>query len=537
MQIRTHEGLIIQTKEDNMTTRIRYVQRVIGTIKGGVEADLTEKTLIVGPNGAGKSAIVNAVELSLVGGASDIEGRAWVQDAKRLGRLADEVTTEATISTGELCGFTLTKGKTVHKNGIGASLPYREVREALTGSAAKAYSFLLLNACASVTKEDIAENVPANLRDHFMQEYAQLSGVPVDRLNVIEGRFAQSARDAKKEAKGAADAAALASPCTATVLQSDIDTLVTRRGELEQQLAGIHAANQAYHALAQMQRLISEAEGLQKRIEQASEENPVRAQRARALRVVAEMHLSPEIAHCGICQSVLHKDKLDAYLRQLVAVIDAEPSGSDMGALQRRAGDIRRDFALLTPRATGAPAALVSADALSAQLDAVRTELDVKTGHRGAHAQHERMLEAVGTLASEATKYKALADAAKTAVAKLVDANLALFRQSVQAYLGGADKFHFEVGKNTIQFGLLRGDKLVTSLSGAEWARVLTAISCACAHSELPVVIPEERMWDRQTLRDTMVALTSAPCQVILTSTEKPAGRSPRGWTVIELDS
>jgi hypothetical protein len=520
-----------------MTTRIRHVQRVIGTIKGGVEADLAAKTLIVGPNGAGKSAIVNAVELSLVGGASDLEGRAWVQDAKRLGRLADEVATEATISTGELCGFSLTKGRAVHKNGIGASLPYRKVREALTGSAAKAYSFLLLNACASVTKEDVAENVPANLRDRFMQEYAQVSGAPVERLNIIEGLFAQSTRDSKKEAKGAADAVTIAARgMGATVLQSDIDTLVARRGELEQQLAGVQAANRAHQALTRLHELVAAAGALAARIDATPKADPLRAHRANALKTVAEMHLQPEVGHCGICQSVLSKDKLGAYLRQLVAVIDAEPSGSEMIELQRQAATIRGEYDLLAPLAKGAPEAPVSAAALSIQLDAVRSELGDKAGQRGAHAQHERMLEAVSTLDAATIEYKALSDAAKRAVAKLVDANLALFRQSVQAYLGESDRFHLEVSKSTIQFGLLRGDTLVTSLSGAEWARVLTAISCACAHSELPVVIPEERMWDRQTLRDTMVALTAAPCQVILTSTVSPAGRAPKGWKILELE-
>ena len=101
-----------------------YIKKVTGSIKGGVDADLTEKTLIIGSNGAGKSAIVNAVELALVGGASDIEGRAWVQDVKRLKRLGEFVNVQATLDDETACTFKIKKSKAEHQNGVNGSLPY-----------------------------------------------------------------------------------------------------------------------------------------------------------------------------------------------------------------------------------------------------------------------------------------------------------------------------------------------------------------------------------------------------------------------------
>ena len=50
----------------------------------------------------------------------------------------------------------------------------------------------------------------------------------------------------------------------------------------------------------------------------------------------------------------------------------------------------------------------------------------------------------------------------------------------------------------------------------------------------LLVFTPEERAFDPQTLRSVLLSLSDAPGQVILCSPVKPAGKLPKGWTMVE---
>jgi tetratricopeptide (TPR) repeat protein len=154
----------------------------------------------------------------------------------------------------------------------------------------------------------------------------------------------------------------------------------------------------------------------------------------------------------------------------------------------------------------------------------------------GAHAQHQKLQGHIATLAQSAEKWKALSVVLDSLVKDFVDAGMLKLMVRVQRYLAESDVFGMKLTKSDCQIGFLRDNTLITALSGAEWARLLVAIACACAGSGTPVIIPEERMWDRETLGATMRALSKAPCQVILTSTEKPKGKLPAGWSVVEVD-
>ena len=92
------------------------ISRVYSTnLKGGVQADLTARTLIVGPSAAGKSAIVQALELAAGLGASDVQGRAAVRAVGRLSQL----TADGGPPDVEIVGPPPKR------------LPYREVADAL----------------------------------------------------------------------------------------------------------------------------------------------------------------------------------------------------------------------------------------------------------------------------------------------------------------------------------------------------------------------------------------------------------------------
>ena len=69
---------------------------------------------------------------------------------------------------------------------------------------------------------------------------------------------------------------------------------------------------------------------------------------------------------------------------------------------------------------------------------------------------------------------------------------------------------------------------------------MVTAISMAVSErmrSSSPVVlIPEDRAWDGKTLSSVMRAFSKFDGQVIMASTIRPTGRTPRGWKIVDMD-
>lgn len=518
-----------------------YIKKVTGTIKGGVDTALTEKTLIVGPNGAGKSAIVNAVELALAGGASDVEGRAWVQDAKRLGRLGDAVRVEATLSDDTVCSFRVNKGKTDHQNGVGGSLPYREVRDALTGSPAKAYKFLLGQCAQGLTADEIKRRLPLDLHDLY--DSVSRCGTPVEGLLEAQEFSAKKARDSAKEAKGAKEAADLAGQGLGPmVLEAQITEAQLIRQTARQYESERHTRQKAAQYVNTRQEMNGRRKVLEGRI--ANGQRPKDAaitdaqNRVDALTKVIGYHLEKSMPTCGVCGGQFNKAVAQQSLEQLkawstklafecTALRSLFEDKEELSAIKMYGAKIEK-FLLeqeLRPTVSDPGITLEKAEENYRRL----------TERVGAHAQHQKLQGHIATLAQSAEKWKALSVVLDSLVKDFVDAGMLKLMVRVQRYLAESDVFGMKLTKSDCQIGFLRDNTLITALSGAEWARLLVAIACACAGSGTPVIIPEERMWDRETLGATMRALSKAPCQVILTSTEKPKGKLPAGWSVVEV--
>jgi hypothetical protein len=146
-------------------------------------------------------------------------------------------------------------------------------------------------------------------------------------------------------------------------------------------------------------------------------------------------------------------------------------------------------------------------------------ERQLKRDIRDAEELTEGCVEAVGALLKTAT----------------VD-----FIKKTQSFLPAEDNFDLVLNDNdkeVCRFGFVRDGVLHTALSGAEWARLTLALACAAnkATSDMLLVFtPEERAFDPQTLRSVLLSLSDAPGQVILCSPVKPAGKLPKGWTMVE---
>tara|TARA_R100000152_G_C6781199_1_gene215210 strand:+ start:3495 stop:5087 length:1593 start_codon:yes stop_codon:yes gene_type:complete len=101
--------------------------------------------------------------------------------------------------------------------------------------------------------------------------------------------------------------------------------------------------------------------------------------------------------------------------------------------------------------------------------------------------------------------------------------------------LNEGDRQVFRVGLYDSESGRVR-----CALSGAEWATVTSALAM-CVADGLPettprVIIPEDRAWDKKTLAAVMRSFNSFDGQVLMASTIRPQGRTPKGWTIIDMD-
>ena len=138
-------------------------------------------------------------------------------------------------------------------------------------------------------------------------------------------------------------------------------------------------------------------------------------------------------------------------------------------------------------------------------------------------------------------EYKAAKKVCEEAVGNLVRVFGETFSDAVSSFLPDGWDFGIELedqGRDVFRMGLRRGDKLCCALSGAEWAAVTTAIAMQMTkNNNAPsVLIPEDRAWDGSTLSAVMRAFSKFDGQVIMASTIRPKGRSPKHWTIIDMD-
>jgi hypothetical protein len=108
----------------------------------------------------------------------------------------------------------------------------------------------------------------------------------------------------------------------------------------------------------------------------------------------------------------------------------------------------------------------------------------------------------------------------------------ATYLDVVNRYLLPEERMDFDLATGRV--GLLRGDELHSTLSGAEWTRLLLALASAETDSSTPCILaPEDRAWDRDTLSAVMQALADSPYPVLLMSTVRPD--DVPGWTILDV--
>lgn len=551
------------------------VRHVRSNIKGPIDAQLDQFTLIVGRNGQHKSAHVNAVEFALTRAVSDVVGRALVDgagpNAWMIGDMVapnEDVWATVQLSDGEKIEAIAERKR---DGGIGKAksptggrpdaFPLRTVRDALAGSPDTIRQYLLQQAAAAITLADVRKRFTATQAEAFDVERTRST---IDGLGAVDQLLAvleaskkrlrtARARAADQEAYAKSRAADLGPEPTDAELEAAKAAADAYSTPID--VAGPQA--RAADAVAAFQRAKAEAEAAQAAVTGEMHVISGKVAGLKSVRAAIQWHidwfarnatqLSTGCACCSAgtltpegaqAQAAAVDGAVGVLEEQLRAMRDYERLAHERDRL--RAVAVAAVDALEKAQAQAAERVTVAdgADPRTLYLN-LRRAADGWVAVRAAREQAEAAMH-------EADAAEALAHACKQVVSDLLDNAVAAFEARVQAFLPPTDVFRLRLrdgDREVCRVGFERDGQIHTALSGAEWARLCLALACAVARGPGPVVVvPEERAFDPKTLRDVLVAFRkgvqrlNVPVQIIWTSPIKPAGRST-GWTVIDLDA
>jgi hypothetical protein len=518
------------------------VAHVRTNAKLGADVDIGPKTIIVGRNGTGKSTIINGIELALTGRCSDIGGK----DVSVLGDLlalapkrAGRLFAELVLSDDQRVTFQMHG-----ENGRGSLdehtvpgvmrhpgvLPIRTFDEHFSSvERARAY----LTGIAEFKVADVLALLPAQVRSLYEQTVKSVGtgDAPADLRAVI-----MVARDRKKEAKGAAKAAENAAEASTATPVSE--------GEITKANKDLDRARKALADLREAQALNAKRATYRTMVDDAPDEDQdadeIRGkhERAHALTLLLDRASELDLETCPLCAQSVHEaeDWSARAARIAKQVAKLPPIPDDEVARKVQAA---RDWldahgwedSVAKPGETLEikQGAVKSAEAFLSALQVRQQAWEATQSRKTEEYGHTQDAQTWTTLESYCTEAATL----------LVKRSLGAFVVHVQEFLPVTDTFDLQLGegsRDVVRYGLVRDGVLHTALSGAEWARVTCAIACAIARSSPAIVIPGERAFDPATLREVMIALTDAPCQIILHSPVGFAGRLPKGWTLVRTE-
>ena len=557
-----------------------FIKAVESNVKKGAKVELTQRTLLIGPNGSGKSSIVNAVELALTGRASDVVGR--VEVAKGIDLLAlapadaEALWSRATLSDGRTvewrCERNVKTGgarEATHTlpSDVKPTFPVRAVREALAGSPATVRAWLVGRIGSAVSEAAITGMLPEDLHAAYADLTKPLFGYPAQVLLDAREAAGKQARNAGADAKAAN---ALAESTGAGLAMEPSDDEVERARQRVREAAVLASESvkaRVFHDLpalrADAERKVAAYSTLNDEFTRLTVEDNqvitrpnVEVARTRdALTRVLTFHGQHRAEECLVCASPIRYGTHDAMLQRAEAL--AAAATKDVAVMETQ-GQLERVKAALPEAlrvAQDAVARFRAAEVAMAEADARPATNPDPHGMLRAAEEQVRALESARAawqnvraaklrardLSARQRLYSDLHTAIEDAIGAVLERARRDFVAKVQSYLPSEDAFDLVLtanGKDVCQFGFSRDGALHTALSGAEWARLTLALAAAVSsgdEADVAVLTPEDRAFDADTLRAVMVGMSNAPGQVILCSPVAPAGRTPKGWTVIDL--
>ena len=529
-----------------------YVQEVESNIKGNVKQTLGPKTLIVGPNGSGKSAIVNSIELALFGFATDLVGRQRVLKEGELMNMTsdkDGLWSKITLSDGVTCSFSSKRNikggssRAERVSPVEANFPVLTVRENLTGSADTAKEFLIK--LFDFSDDDIIRRLPTA---KFKERYKALRKVTkskraIDAVREMIDLVASEVRTNQTDLK--AKKAVLNALGIADVepLSSDIDGAETA---YKQAVTAINEARAYAFAQTELVRIMEKKASIATTIAELEaklvkiDNIPDNAKAVASLATNLISIVDWQGDTCLICSGKVDNRKL---LEKQKIWQKHVANAQDLSNRNNVANDLSVANTLLEawensitqlskvkPAGTVAEAEAVL-EVAEGKLQRLRSLLQA---YEKTTKLREEIIEIDENIA-EATPFKDELTRTSDLLLKTV---IKQYIDRVQSYLPDQDRFDLTLEPGC-KFGLVRNGMMHTTLSGAEWSRLMLAMALATVDptkigTTLNVLVPEDRAFDPETLANVLDAVVDAPAQVILTSPIMPS-RVNEHWTVIRL--
>lgn len=543
-----------------------HISKVKGNVKKGCDVEIGPKTLIVGPNGSGKSTVVNTIELALTGRVSDVAGRVDIAREADVMSLAKDgapmIEALATFDDTTIAAYRTSGSTAKAKKAVGDKpgraqhdevLPVRTLKENVLGSPQTARKYLM-SKVSTATYDDVKALIPEALSNRFAESFP--ANVPVaDALVAATEYAAKRQRECNADAKTAREAGKLvaggrgAPPSEADVKAAQA-ALKVARDALKAVEAAESAAEELKKAEANVATVEAHADKIAVKLHDARTAlnaakppkslNPLLSH---VCLVMDESVLAGECLACGgAAPTKAMADEVSAAIADTVKANEGHNKlAAAVAALEGEAKAAleileKADKALADLRAKSL-VETIDPEVIEKEVAAAEAKVVELKSARDAWASVQKAESAALDAERQAVEWKALKEALEAAMGATIDASLAAFVAKVQSFLPKTDTFGMKLrdgDREVVAFGLVRDGFLHTALSGAEWARVIAAMSSACVpQGRYACIVPEERAFDPETLRDVMSALSACQHQVILTSPVKPK-KVPAGWTVVE---
>ena len=562
-----------------------YVNKIASNLKspcpdgGAWELEIGQKTLLVGSNTSHKSSVIQSLELAFAGSADDIIGRSAVKDAALLLTLAPG---DSLGVTGYLTDDTVAtylakreEGRVKspsHAGPGGEALVHRQVKSVMGGSTATQRKAFLRWASLGVQLEDILAQLPVEAHSVYkdLAEHLGHNATPVETLLNVIAYCEKRSRDLTKEIKGAQTVIdEVSSTMTSKPSQEDYDKLKAAvdaaqamleksiqvhqpggltKHEMEKQVGEAQRAVDLWREESQRR-----ADALDRAVKNLGE-RPVQAVHSLAN---LEWALENNLDNCPTCNSAVgnahiqtcryfYADTLEKWDQQNAVALTSIDEKKRLVEEAKTTFDswsqelARLQSLVVVPE--GEETVLGVGECRN-RLAAARQAL---TATEIAASQWNQLITAKKkgeSLLKDQDSYKQLNVVTNIAVGKVLTEQIDCFCANVTSYLPDGWDFRIVLqdgSSEVFRMGLMRDDRLHSALSGAEWAAVTTAIAmtvCDDLHPNMPVLlVPEDRAWDGTTLGAVMRSYSEFDGQVVIASTVKPTGRTPKGWTVIDMD-
>ena len=544
-----------------------YFKHVKSNVKGGVDVELGEKTIIVGPNGSGKSAVQNSLELATRGFVTDLKGRDEVRKESDLFDLGDSAELYAIATLDDDTTFmwhTLKSGKSVKKaeyqHPCPVAWPVSDIESMLKGNAETQRKWLM-QVAGTVNRAGVhAYLTDTDLYDHMAARYSMSESEALTKVLEVAASDARKAKAQITSAERTIES--MSRGLGAEPSERDLTELRAAVEEAEGKSIvhpTAHARLSAAVVQAQQERAVK-AVGYYRtqdgklgvaREQRSQIQVPATAKLIQSLSVTVRLAAELNMPGCVMCGNETPPDwnnlsaEYDQYLERfaeaqqldtLIEVLTSQVSRAKEQAEEAVASweRIQSEY-----NAQGPDAAVVDNTAalqVLREAQARLSEADAAVlNWRRVRDERELLKEKKGHY-RDITNLK---DDCRKAMEELVRQAVSAIEEAVRAHLPDSDDFRLVLDGKSISMGFVRDDVLHTALSGAEWARLTVAVAAAklrlTGHTGPSVLTPKERAWDPATLASAMRALTDAPGQVLLLSPIKPKGRLPKGWTMVEV--